>query len=420
MPDENSNTGQPPAPRAVPPGRNALERRAWSTPRQLRLVATAAVLALGVAALVWLEGRVFHKPPVAAAPPATPPGTFRASEQQLKTFTIETVATHAFASEELTDGKIAFNADRSTPLYSPYSGRIVRVIAGLGDVVAAGAPLATVAASEYVQAQNDLAAAVAQTKLARKGEARKHALFDAKGGSLQDWQQAQADLQTAEAALQAVRNRLKIFDKSDAEIDALEQAPAIEALATLKAPVGGVVVDRQVGPGEYLQAGGGTPAFTVADVATVWLLANVREADAGRVKPGQSLEVHVLAYPGRIWKARLSYVSAVVDPATHRVPVRAVIDNADRALKPEMFANFRIVTSEPTASPAVPNPAVVYEGETAHVWTVQGDGLIAYRSINTGRQDGDLIEVTEGLKPGERIVTKGGLFIDQVAAPGTP
>jgi cobalt-zinc-cadmium efflux system membrane fusion protein len=99
--------------------------------------------------------------------------------------------------------------------------------------------------------------------------------------------------------------------------------------------------------------------------------------------------------------------------------VRAAIANPDRALKPEMFASFRIVTSEPTLSAAVPNSAVVYEGDLAHVWVIQGDGLIAYRAIQTGRHDGDLVEVTDGLKAGERIVTKGGLFIDQVATPGS-
>ena len=118
-----------------------------------------------------------------------------------------------------------------------------------------GAPLATVEASEFVQAQNDLATAVAQLKLARINETRKHALYEAKGGSLQDWQQAQADLTAAETAVHSVRNRLRILGKSDADIDALEAAHTIEAVAPLTAPIAGVVVDRQVGPGQYLQAG---------------------------------------------------------------------------------------------------------------------------------------------------------------------
>jgi membrane fusion protein, heavy metal efflux system len=404
-------------PQAGPAGQDAIDRRAWSAARQWRMAGIAAVAALVIILAVWVGGKVFgpHEP-AAAAP--SPPGTFRATPQQLKTFTVETVQTHAFVSEELTEGKIGVNGDRATPVISPYSGRVTRVIAGLGDTVKAGAPLATVEASEFVQAQNDLKVAAAQVKLARINETRKHALYDAKGGSLQDWQQAQADLASAETALNAVRNRLQIFGKTPVDIANLESLQAMNPVATIVAPLAGVVVDRQVGPGQYLQAGG-APVFTIADPSSVWLLANVREADSGSVNLGQPVEVRVLAYPKRIFKARVTYVAAVVDPVTHRLPVRAEIDNHDLALKPEMFATFRIVTSGATESPAVPAAAVVYEGAAAHVWVVAGDGLVAYRAIRTGRSDDGLVEVLDGLKIGERIVTKGGLFIDQAAVPAS-
>ena len=404
-------------PQAGSAGQDAIDRRAWSAARQWRMAGIAAVVALVIILAVWLGGKVFgpHEP-AAAAP--SPPGTFRATPQQLKTFTVETVQTHAFVSEELTEGKIGVNGDRATPVISPYSGRVTRVIAGLGDTVKAGAPLATVEASEFVQAQNDLKVAAAQVKLARINETRKHALYDAKGGSLQDWQQAQADLASAETALNAVRNRLQIFGKTPVDIANLESLQAMNPVATIVAPLAGVVVDRQVGPGQYLQAGG-APVFTIADPSSVWLLANVREADSGSVNLGQPVEVRVLAYPKRIFKARVTYVAAVVDPVTHRLPVRAEIDNRDLALKPEMFATFRIVTSGATESPAVPAAAVVYEGAAAHVWVVAGDGLVAYRAIRTGRSNDGLVEVLDGLKTGERIVTKGGLFIDQAAVPAS-
>ncbi len=416
-----TDPGQPEGAHTPPGGAATIAQRAWSTERQIRVAILATLIVLAVIIAFWFGGKFFHhEAGPAAAAPASPPGTFRATDQQLKTLTVEPVGAHAFVSEELTEGKIAVNGDRATPLYSPYSGRVVRVIAGLGDRVQLGAPLATVAATEFVQAQNDLVTAAAQVKLARINEARKHALFDAKGGSLQDWQQAQTDLATAETALQSVRNRLKIFDKSAAEIDSLEKSPAIEAVATLVAPVAGVVVDRQLGPGQFLQAGGSTPVFTIADTSSVWLLANVRQSDAALVKPGQTVEVHVLAYPKRVFKARLTFVSAVVDPVTYRIPVRAEIDNRDGALKPEMFANFKILTSDATQAPAVPEAAVIYEGDTAHVWVLQGDGLLAYRAIQAGRSNEGLIEVVGGLQLGEKVVTKGGLFIDQVATPANP
>src|SRR5271167_3088208 len=394
-----------------PPGQDAIDRRAWPAARQWHTAGIAAAGAAIIVLAVWLGSKVFgpHETPAAAA---SPPGTFHATPQQLKSFTVESVQTHAFVSEELTEGKIGVNGDRATPVISPYSGRVTRVIAGLGDTLKAGAPLATLEASEFVQAQNDLQVAAAQVKLARINEARKHALYDAKGGSLQDWQQAQADLTAAETALDSVRNRLQIFGRSPADIAKLETSQTMNPVATITAPIAGVVVDRQIGPGQYLQAGG-APVFTIADPTSVWLLANVRESDSGEVKLGQPVEVRVLAYPKRVFKARVTYVAAVVDAVTHRLPVRAEVENHDLALKPEMFATFRILTSGATESPAVPQAAVVYEGAAAHVWVVAGDGLLAYRAIRTGRSSDGLVEVLDGLQAGERVVTKGGLFIDQ-------
>jgi cobalt-zinc-cadmium efflux system membrane fusion protein len=400
-----------------PSGQESIDRRAWSRSRQIRVAIIACGVALAGVAVFWLGGRAFGEHEAPASEPAAPAGTFRATPQQLKSLTIETVGLHGFVSEELTDGKIAVNGDRATPVYSPYSGRVTRVIAGLGDSVKAGAPLATVEASEFVQAQNDLSNAVSQAKIARINETRKHALYDAKGGSLQDWQSAEADLAAAETSLNSARNRLRILGRSEKDIAILEASRSMSPSATIAAPISGVVVDRQLGPGQYLQSGGGAPLFTIADATSVWLVANVRETDAGLVQVGQAVEVHVLAYPQRIFKARLTYVAAVVDAATHRLPVRAVIDNRDAALKPEMFANFRILTSDAADAPAVPESAVVHEGDAAHVWVLADAGLLAYRAIKTGRNNEGLIEVLGGLKAGERIVTKGALFIDQAAGP---
>jgi cobalt-zinc-cadmium efflux system membrane fusion protein len=291
-------------PGSAPRAQDSIDKRAWSRARQFRVAGILTLGVLGAVLVFELGGRLFAAKPAPVADNPPPPGTFRATAQQLKSFTIEAVGTHAFVSEELTEGKIGVNADRETPVFSPFSGRVLRVIAGLGDIVKAGAALATVDASEFVQGQNDLSTAVAQVKIARINETRKHALYDAKGGSLQDWQQAQADLAAAETALASARNRLKILGRSDADVDALEKAHSMTPTAAITAPITGVVVDRQIGPGQYLQSGGGTPVFTIADTSSVWLLANVREADAGLVHPGQTVDVRVPAYPQRSFQAR--------------------------------------------------------------------------------------------------------------------
>jgi membrane fusion protein, heavy metal efflux system len=387
----------------------------WNSRRQWQWLGVGAAIIVIAAVAIMLVGRSFGQRP-AAAPAAPPPGTFRPTAQQLKTLTIEPVALHQFVSQEITEGKIAVNGDHSTPVFSPYSGRVRRVIAGLGDTVKAGQPLASIEASEFAQAQNDLATALAQVKLARSSEARKHALYDAKGGSMADWQQAQADLSAAETTLQLVRNRLRILGYSDQAIDALTGEQHAGPVAQILAPISGVIVDRQVGPGQYAQAGTSTPVFTIADMSSVWMVGNVREADAAHIQRGQTVEVGVLAYPDRTFTARVIYIAPTIDPNTHRLTVRALIDNADGALKPEMFATFRILNSEGAQAPAVPASAVVYEGDSAHVWVLQSADALAIRPIHAGRDNDGFVEVLDGLRPGERVVTRGSLFIDRSAA----
>ncbi len=400
----------------------------------LAQVLNAAVLGiLGAGALASIAGEQAKSDAdgkaatVAEAPGAS--ATFKPTAQQLTSLKITTIAQANFRVEHITDGKIALNADRSTPIYSPYSGRVTQILASLGDHVKQGQPLLAMQASEFVQGQNDLlsaqaaaAAAHSQLSLAQTNETRKHALFDAKAGSLQDWQQSQTDLAAAQsavrstdAALAAVRNRLAILGKSEAEIDALARAEKMDPVAYIVAPIAGIVTDKQVGLGQYLQSGAATPAFTVGDLTTVWLVANVRETDAPFVKKGQTVEVHVVALPERVFTARIAFVAPTLDPATRRLAVRAEIRNPNGELKPEMFASFSILSGGQTSSPAVPESAVIYEGAETRVWILGDDGTLALRKIRPGRSTNGLLEVLDGVKPGEKVVASGALFIDRAA-----
>src|SRR5208282_4859890 len=144
------------------------------------------------------------------------------------------------------------------------------------------------------------------------------------------------------------------------------------------------------GLGQYINSAAGgaaNPQFSIGNLNTVWLVANVREVDAPVMRVGAPIEVRVLAYPDKVFKAKLTYVAPSVDPNTHRLPVRAEVENIDGALKPEMFASFSIITDEDTATTtAIPEEAVIYEGENAHVWVAQPDEkLIGLRPIHVGR-----------------------------------
>jgi cobalt-zinc-cadmium efflux system membrane fusion protein len=348
------------------------------------------------------------------------------------------VETKTFRAEQVTDGNIAINEDTTTPVFSPYSGRVTRVVARLGDNLKAGAPLMAVEAGEVVQGQNDLVGAAAalntarsQLALAQSNEKRQHELYLAKAGALKDWLQTQAELaaaqnglRSAETAHAAARNRLRILGKSADEIAASESSSDSRPMspeALVRAPIGGTVVQRQVGAGQYIAStanGAANPVFSIGNLSTVWLIANVRETDAPLVRVGQAVEVRVLAYPERVFKARLTWVAASIDANTRRLPVRAEVDNRDGALKPMMFASFSIITGADVSAPAVPASAVVYEGDQARVWVAGDDGAVSARSVKTERAADGMVEVTSGLKAGEKVVASGTLFIDRAAQAG--
>jgi cobalt-zinc-cadmium efflux system membrane fusion protein len=360
-------------------------------------------------------------------------GTFKPTPAQLASVVIKPVGSLDFASVTDTDGYIASDDDLTTPVFSPFSGRVVKVIAKLGDTVKKGDPLMVVEASEFVQAQNDLITAVsglhstdAQLNLAVTNEKRQHELYDARGAALKDWQQSQSDLataqgnyRTAEIALAAVRNRLRIFGKSDQEIDAMERAPVgaqTSPDAVVTAPIDGTVLLKGVGLGQYIQSGAGSPVYSIGDLSTVWLIANVREEDAPQMHVGDPADVRVLALPERVFKAKITYVAPAIDPNTHRLQVRADIPNANGLLKPQMFASFSITTGKyHLAAPAVPQSAIVAEGETSRVWVMNRDGTLGLREIRTGRSNGEMVEVLCGVSAQDKVVTRGAIFIDRAS-----
>jgi cobalt-zinc-cadmium efflux system membrane fusion protein len=364
-------------------------------------------------------------------PPADNDGSFKPSDTQWSSLRMATVRQVAFRDERATDGKIAINEHTTTPVFSPYSGRVSKLIAQPGDYVKAGDPLFAIEASEFVQGHNDLVTAVAALEkaesrlaLAKMVEKRQRDLMAVRGGAQKDLEQAQSDLvaaqgdlRSAEIGLAAVRNRLRILGRTDADIDKMEKQDRIGAETVVGAPIAGTIIQRKVGLGQYIQSGATDPVFTVGNLSTVWLVANVRESDAPLMKVGAPAEVTVLAFPGRVFNAKLSYVAPALDPTTRRLPVRAQVDNPNRELLPEMFASFRIVAGDGRLMPSVPVDSVVYEGASARVWVARPDSkTVVSRQIEVGDTVNGMVEVRKGLQVGEQVVTSGPLFIDRAAA----
>ena len=294
--------------------------------RQWTILAAVAGGAAVLFLILPLLGRLLAPHP-AAAPPSAPPGSFAATDEQWATLKFAQARAADFQGRLQTEGKIATDDDVTTQVFSPYSGRVTRILVKAGDRVRAGQPLFEVQAAEFTQGQSDLIAAAAQAKLAQANEARLHALYQSAGGALKDWQQSQSDLAAAEAALQAARGRLRILGVSDTEIAALEHGSRGGA-ATVNAPISGVATQRLIGVGQAIGSvtnGGAAPAFVISDLSKVWLTANVREADSALVHPGQTVDVRVLALPGRVFTAKIDYVAPTIDPTTRRLAVRAVL-----------------------------------------------------------------------------------------------
>ena len=387
----------------------------------MAILAIAAVAILSLFFLVPLAGQLFApKPPQPTAAP--PPGTFRATNEEWAGLGLATAQAMAFSPADQTDGRIAANDNRTTLVYSPFTGRVTRVIAKIGDRVRAGSPLFAIEASEFVQSQNDLVTAAAQVRLTKAAEARQEALYKENGAALKDLEQSQTDLATAEINLAAARNRLRVLGKSAAEVAAVERGIAdrgMSAETVVAAPIGGVVTQKSVGVGQNLASvannGGSTPAYSISDLSTVWLVGNLREADAPHARLGQTVQVRVNALPDRVFTARLNYIASTVDPVTRRVTVRAEVPNPDGELLPEMFANFSLITGAATPSVGVPEQGVVYEGDQARVWVAGAGHLLQLRQIKTGQTTDGMVQVLSGLSAGERVVTNGALFIDRAS-----
>lgn len=404
--------------------------RPWRpSPRQIAIGVAIVACAAVAAGFVW-RGAAETPANAHAKAALRAPGVFELTPAQWTTLTVEPVRWHVFTSQHVTEGKITVNEDQSTPIYSPYSGRVKKLLARPGDELEAGQPLFVLEATDAVQVHNDFMAAVSalakarsQLKLSSTIEARQRELYEGKAVALKDLQQAQADaavaqsdVRSAESALEAARNRLRILGRTDEEIARFEQQRSISSEMPIVSPISGTVVQRKVGPGQFISSGSGDPVFLIGDLSSVWLIAYVRETEAPKVHVGQSVRFTVLAYPDRVFTSNVSYVATSLDPSTRRLLVRAAIDNADGALKPEMYATVTILTGEGDASLAIPRDSVIYEGDTARVWVTRDRKTAELKKIDTGLLDGKMIQVNEGLSPEDQIITRGSLFIDRAAS----
>jgi cobalt-zinc-cadmium efflux system membrane fusion protein len=369
------------------------------------------------ARLLWaglvLIGLLASGPASAAAPPeAGAEPMVELSESQLKAIKTEAAGMRVFPQEQGAVGTIDFNQELLTQVFTPYPGRILKAYPSVGDRVEKEQVLFTIDSPDLVQAESTLIATAGVLELTLKVLERQRSLYKQSAAAQKDYEQAVSDQQAAEGAYHAARAAVRVFGKSEAEIDRIVESRKIDPALVVPSPIPGLITARTAAPGLLVQPGSPPPVYIVADMATLWMLAQVPEKDAPKLKPGQAVKAQISALPGRIFLGRIVTVGASVDPATRRVLVRSEIADPNRELRAGMFATFTIELSSPKRALAVPQEGVVREGDgSMTVWVAVSAGKFSKRIVKTGFAHDGFIEIEDGLKAGEHIVTGGAIFI---------
>jgi membrane fusion protein, heavy metal efflux system len=338
--------------------------------------------------------------------------------EQLRSVSVQAVGTRPFNLEREAVGNIDFDQDMTVQVFPQYQGRVLQLMANAGDRVRKDQVLLTIDSPDLVQAESTLIAADAQLKLTNAALERAKGLYAIQGMAQKDYEQAVSDQQSAEAAYKAARDAVRIFGKSDAEIDRILERRRIDASMAVPSPISGVIAARNAAPGTFIQPGGTAP-YTVADVSRKWLLAEMPEGDLPSLRLGQAVDVRVMALPGRLFRGSISNIAESVDPNTRRATVRSVVSDPGDELRAQMFATFVVHVGGPVSSLAVPVDAIVREGDgTMTVWVTVDRRRFTHRTVHTGLEQNAFVQVLEGLRPGELVASTGALFISNAAVVG--
>ena len=381
------------------------------------------VIVAGGVALFWgrgliglADGQSSSKERVAAIEPVKPAASDEQSvdltEKQAAAVKIGPVPSRDFALLKTAVGTIDFNENLLVQVFSQYQGKILKAFYNIGDEVKAGDVLFTIDSPDLLQAESTLLAAAGVLELQKKTLARLTNLMKSGGSAQKDVDQSTSDQQTAEGNFKAAKDAVRIFGKSDAEIEQILNDRKVDSTLVVPSPIGGRVVARNAAPGFLTQPGAAPAPFTVADLSTMWMLANVIETDAPAYKLGQQVQVTVPAYPDKVFTGRVTALGAMIDPNTHRQLVRSEIDDPEHLLRSGMFASFVIHVGDPVRSLAVPAEGVVREGDgTMSVWATKDSRHFVKRTVKTGMQQDGWTQILTGLMPDETVVTDGAVFL---------
>jgi membrane fusion protein, heavy metal efflux system len=358
-----------------------------------------------------------HKSQAAPEPagPQPPPGEVWLSQQQVVDAKIEVkpVEDQDVDDTILTSGRVALDDLRSGHVFSPVTGRVVKINAQLGARVKKGDPLATIESPDIGNTVSDVHKAEADLIAAQHDYARKKDLFEQKAGSAADLEASEDGFRKAKAELERARQKQALLRVGS--VDAVTQT------YTLPSPIDGEVLMRNINPGIEVQgqySGGATQElFTIGELDKVWVLADLYEMDISRVHVGTPADVTVVAYKDKVFKGHVDWVSGMLDPSTRTAKVRCTFDNPDALLRPEMYATVQISVDQKKAL-AIPRNALLRLGEYKVVFIQVGEepGRVRFERVPVDVDEGESsqwLEVKHGLEAGQKIVVNGAILLSQ-------
>jgi cobalt-zinc-cadmium efflux system membrane fusion protein len=375
------------------------------------LWARVALVALGALAVACHKSEAASEPPG----PQPPAGQVWLTPQQVKDakIDVQSIAEQDVDDTVLTSGRVTLEDLRSAHIFTPVTGRVVKIAVGLGMRVKKGDALAVIESPDIGNAVSDVHKAEADLIAAEHDFRRKKDLFEQKAGSAADQESSEDNWRKATAEVERARQKAYLLRAGN--VDSVTQT------YTLPSPIDGEVLAMNINPGMEVQgqySGGATQElFTIGEIDKVWVIGDLYEMDLARVKVGAAAAVTTVAYKDKVFDGKVDWVSGMLDPNTRTTKVRTTFDNPDRLLRPEMFVTVQISVEQKKAL-AIPRDALLRLGEYKVVFIQVGDdgGFLKFERLPVDVDEGEAsqwLEVKHGLEAGQKVVVSGAILLSQ-------
>jgi len=320
---------------------------------------------------------------------------------QLEGMHVETVKAVPLADEFTAVGDVSFDENNVVRIYPIVSGTVEKVAVSLGDYVQRNQLLATLLSTDITVFQHDYMVTKADLEVAEKNLSRAQELYSSGMMSEKDFAEAKKDFTNANSDFNEKKQILELYGGSSERLDAMFRVVA---------PRSGFIVERNINEGTQIRTDNNTAIFTISDLKTVWIWANVHESDMAKVREGDRVSVTTIAYPDQVFTSKIVKIGTMLDPASRVIRVRTELENKEGLLKPEMFATVTITSQVSEKLVAIPVKALVLENNHYFVMRETQPNTFEKVQVTVGRRFNELAEIQHGLSENDRVIVNGALF----------